>query len=84
MLVGVTPEVNLRNPLFVGDKEGKRGIHSGFETQKSKKGYQWLHKKDLCPPKILKKRIRDWPIATAIMIITTITVTSSRMPTTLQ
>ena len=38
---GVTPEVNLRNPLYTGDKVCKRWIHSGLEThfrhhQKSK------------------------------------------------
>ena len=36
--------------------------HSGFETQrrrhqKSKQGYQWPHKKELCPPKIFLKKI---------------------------
>ena len=57
---GVAPEVNLRNPLCAGEKARKRGIHPGFETQgrrqqKSKTGYQWSHKRDLCPPKFLKK-----------------------------
>ena len=31
--VGVTPEVNLRNPLYTGDGACKWGIHPGFETQ---------------------------------------------------
>ena len=30
---GVTPEVNLRNPLHAGDEECKGGVHPGFETQ---------------------------------------------------
>ena len=30
---GVTPEVNLRNPLCIGEEAHKRGIHPGFETQ---------------------------------------------------
>ena len=54
---GVTPEVNLREhvtgtPLQFANK----AAHSGFETQrchqKSKTGYQWPHKENLCPPKI--------------------------------
>ena len=32
----VTPEVNLKNPLYAGDKVWKPGIHPGFENQKSK------------------------------------------------
>ena len=60
---GVTPEVNLREcvtcmPLPSANK----AAHSGFETQrrhhqKSKTGYQWPHKKDLCLPKIFLKKI---------------------------
>ena len=59
---GVTPEVNRRNSLHSGDKACKWGIHPGFETQRRrcarspKQGYQWPHEKDLCPPKILKKK----------------------------
>ena len=31
---GVTPEVNLRNPLHAGDKKAcEPGIHPGFKTQ---------------------------------------------------
>ena len=30
---GVTPEVNLRNPLHTGDKPKKGGIHPDFGTQ---------------------------------------------------
>ena len=45
---GVTREVNLRNPLYAGEKAHRGGIHPGFETlgthhQKSKAGYQWPH-----------------------------------------
>ena len=29
---GVTPEVNLRNPLHAGQKAHKGGIHPGFEA----------------------------------------------------
>ena len=42
---GVAKEVNLRNPLHIGDKVHKSGIHPDFETQgrrhqKSKTGRQ--------------------------------------------
>ena len=30
---GVTPEVNLRNPLYTGNKHASKEIHPGFETQ---------------------------------------------------
>ena len=30
---GIAPEMNLRNPLNVGHKAGKAGIHPGFKTQ---------------------------------------------------
>ena len=30
---GVTPEMNLRNPFYEGEKSDKPGIHPGFETQ---------------------------------------------------
>ena len=30
---GVTPEVNLRNPLHEGEEADKQGIHPSFETQ---------------------------------------------------
>ena len=50
--VGVTPEVNLRNPLHAGEETCKRGIHSGFETQgrrhqKSKTGVSVAPQKGL-------------------------------------
>ena len=30
---GVAPEVNLRNPFYVGHKACKQGVHPDFETQ---------------------------------------------------
>ena len=30
---GVAPEVDLRNPLYAGEKARKQEIHPGFETQ---------------------------------------------------
>ena len=58
---GVTPEVNLRNPLCAGKEAHKRGIHPDFETQgrrhqKSKTGISVAPQKDLCPTKIKKKK----------------------------
>ena len=56
-LVGVAPEVNLKNPLCTGDETCKQGIHYGFKTQnrrhqRSKTGiFMSPTKKDLCPPK---------------------------------
>ena len=57
--VGVTPEVNLINPLHVsedhtGEDARNRWIHPGFKTkgrhhQKYKIGYQWPHKMESCP-----------------------------------
>ena len=33
-------------------------------TRSPKKGYQWLHEKDLCPPKIKKnKKTNDTPLS---------------------
>ena len=50
-LAGVTPEVNLRNPLCAGE-EAHKGIHPGFETlgrchQKSKTGVSVAPQKGL-------------------------------------
>ena len=42
---GVTPEVNLRNPLHSCNKACKLGIHCGFETQGRHLNLkQWSHK----------------------------------------
>ena len=40
--------------ITTGEKARKQGIHPGFEAsdRRPKQGYQWPHKKDLCPPKI--------------------------------
>ena len=48
---GITPEVNLKNPLQAGDNECKSGIHPFFEIQgrhqeKSKIGFAMTQKKD--------------------------------------
>ena len=56
-LTGVAPEVNLRNPLHTSKEALKPGIHPVLETGKTlpefqKVGYQWIHKKDRCRPKI--------------------------------
>ena len=53
---GVVPEMNLREgvtcfPLPSRNKAALRRCH-----QKSEKGYQWTHKKDLCPPKFKKQQ----------------------------
>ena len=53
---GVAPEVNFRECV-------NKTAHSGFETQrrrhqKSKQGYQWSHKKDLCRSKFFKISIQ--------------------------
>ena len=62
-LAGVVPEMNLREhatctPL----QSANKGAHSGFQTRgevtrSPTHGYQWTHKKDLCPQIFLKKII---------------------------
>ena len=53
----VAPDINLRNPLCVGKEACKQGIHPGQTSPEvQKQGYQWRHKKDLCPPKIFFKK----------------------------
>ena len=58
VLAGVAPEVNLRKHVTCKPlPSANEAVHSGFETvQKSKTGYQWPNKKDLCPPKIYFKK----------------------------
>ena len=52
---GVTPEVNLRECLTRTPPPGtNKAAHSG---RSPKQGYQWPHKKNLCPPKITKKHL---------------------------
>ena len=58
---GVTPEVNLRNPLHAGEKTHKQGIHPGFETQgrhhqKFKTGVSVAPQKELVSSKKFKKK----------------------------
>ena len=60
-MLAVTPEVNLRIPLYAGDGALKQETHPGFETlgrrhKKSKQGYQWPHKTGLMSSKHLKIR----------------------------
>ena len=51
----------MRNPLHAGENARKPGIHPSFKPtadvpRSPKQGYQWPHEKDLCPPKIKKKK----------------------------
>ena len=60
--VGVAPEVNPRIT-----QARKHALKPGADVTKSpKQGYQWLHEKDLCPPKIFLKsraRVAEWSTA---------------------
>ena len=62
-LVGVTSEVNLSElisciPLPSVIRMSTLALKPGGDiTRTSKQVYQWPHKKDLCPPKIFKKKI---------------------------
>ena len=61
MSAGVTPEVDLRNPLQAGDKACKWGFHPGFEIygrhhQKSKTGVTVDPQKELMSSKNLKRK----------------------------
>ena len=56
---GVTPKMNLRNPLHKGEEAGKSGIHPDFESQgrlqqKSKIGASMALQKGLMPSKFKK------------------------------
>ena len=51
---GVTPEVNLRNPLYTSQVSTLALKHRCH--QKSKKGVSVAHKNNLCPPKNYKKK----------------------------
>ena len=60
---GVKPKVNLRNTWCTRKKHAGKEIHPGLETQnsrhqKSKKGYQWSHKKNWCRPNNFLKNIQ--------------------------
>ena len=59
---GVAPEVNLRNPLSTGEgiqaRESTLALKPRADVTRSpKQGYQWPHKKDLCPTKMFKKNV---------------------------
>ena len=52
---GIAPEVNMRNQMHRGDKPHNQGINPDLKPSVDiircpKQGYQWLHKKELCPP----------------------------------
>ena len=68
--VGVAPEVNLREcvtcmPPASANKALKP---RGDVTRSPKQGHQWLHKKDLCPPKIILKKQNSKCIVTKVEI----------------
>ena len=72
-LAGVAPEVNLRITQ-VRKHTQKKGFTQALKpradvTRSLKQGYQWLHKKGLCHPKIMKKNtfssLRPHPILLA-------------------
>ena len=58
------PLLHKRDKTCTPLPSGNKAAHSGFEThrrrhQKSKTGYQWPHKKDLCPPNFFKKNTKQ-------------------------
>ena len=60
---GVAQEVNLSEHIICTPPPSVLPTlalkHRGNITRTPKQGYQWLHKKDLCPPK-LKKNKNIW------------------------
>ena len=77
--VGVTPEVNLRNPLCTGNEHASKEIHPGFETQgrshlKPKTWVSVAAQKELMSSKYFFKKIfknssvTDLPDQTALLI----------------
>ena len=60
-LAGVTPEVNLGELLCqMQIRLSTLALKSrGDVTRSPKQGYQWPHKKDSCPPKILKNKKKN-------------------------
>ena len=59
-LAGVAPEVNLRNSVQARKHASESTLAlkpRADVTRSPKQGYQWPHKKDMCPPKILKKNL---------------------------
>ena len=62
-LTGVTPEVNLRNSTQARKHASKSTLAlkpRADVTRSPKQGYQWPHKKDMCPPKIYLKKNNKW------------------------
>ena len=55
----VTPELKLRNPLYTGNKACKQEIYPDLKSRGelsriSKQWFQWHHKNEQCPLKLLK------------------------------
>ena len=59
-LTGITLEVNLRITQVRKDTKGSTlALKPRADiTRNPKQGYQWPHKKDLCPPKVFLKKIQ--------------------------
>ena len=60
-MAGVTPEVNLRNPLHTGTKHARKESTVALKpstdiTRCPEQGYQWPHKKYLSSKKFEKKK----------------------------
>ena len=56
---GLAPEVNLRNSMQARKHASEFTLAlkpRADVTRSPKQGYQWPHKKDMCPPKTLKKK----------------------------
>ena len=62
---GVTPEVNLRNSTQTRKCASKKSTlalkPTADVTTSPKQGYQWPHEKDMCSPKIKKRKRSKWP-----------------------
>ena len=62
LVAGVTPEVNPRECISHIPLPSAKKLPSltltprGDITRSPKQGYQWPHRKDLCPPKKIKKK----------------------------
>ena len=70
-LASVGPEANLReNVAHTPLSSTNKTAHSDFETQRRnhQKGYKGPHKKDLCPPKILKNKMNYRKISGCVRI----------------
>ena len=58
-LAGVAPEVNLRNSIQARKHASKSTLAlkpRADITRSLKQGYQWPHKKDMCPPNFFFKK----------------------------